>query len=107
MRACSTVGGQSRVWVAPHAETAVRSASMGLAWRGTARSTVITVSGTGAVGSRYARIPVAGPEQVRDDRVRAVLDEIADPVAAVEQSPALAVDLAERGLAGEDALEAG
>ena len=74
---------------------------------GSARSTVMTAAGSAPVASRCDGIPVAGPEQVRDRRVRAVLDEVADPVAAVDQAAALAVDLAERRLAGDDALEAG
>src|SRR4029079_14755005 len=43
----------------------------------------------------------------RDRRVRPALDEVADPVAAVAQPAALAVDLRERRLTGDDALEAG
>ena len=53
------------------------------------------------------RIPVAGPEQVRDRAVGAVLDEVADPVAAIQESTALAVDHAQRGLARDHAVEAG
>ena len=37
-RACSAVGGQTRCCVAPHAETAVRRASIGLARRRAARA---------------------------------------------------------------------
>ena len=44
------VGGHSSCWVAPHTETAVRRASIGLAVRGRARRAVMTASGTGAVG---------------------------------------------------------
>src|SRR6186997_2444300 len=52
-RACSIVGGHGRSWVVPQAETAVRSASIGLVDAGIARRTVITAGGTGAVGSRW------------------------------------------------------
>ena len=52
-RACSTVGGQGRSCVAPQADTAVRSASIGLAAEGSARRTSMTAFGTGAVGSRW------------------------------------------------------
>jgi hypothetical protein len=52
-RACSAVGGHGSCWVAPQAETAVRSASIGLAVRGNARSVVITASGTGVVARRW------------------------------------------------------
>jgi len=50
--ACSIVGGQGRSWVVPQAETAVRRASIGLVAVGSARSTVITGGGIGAVGRR-------------------------------------------------------
>ena len=106
-RACSTVGGHGRSCVAPQAETAVRSASIGLVVGGQRpqrRSS--PAAGTGAVGEAVARIPLAGPQQVRDRRVGAVLDEVADPVAAIQQPAALAVDVGEAGLAGDDALEA-
>ena len=67
-RACSIVGGQGRSWVAPQAETAVRSASIGLVEAGSARRTVITAGGIGAVGSRcfgshspvHSRLATAG-----------------------------------------------
>ena len=36
-----------------------------------------------------------------------MLDEIADPVAAIQQPALLAVDVAEAGLGGDDPLEAG
>ena len=52
-RACSTVGGQGRSWVAPQADTAVRSASIGLVELGRARRTARTSVGTWAVGSRW------------------------------------------------------
>ena len=52
-------------------------------------------------------IPVAGPEEVCHGRIGAMLDEIADPVAAIRQPPLGTVDLRERGLAGQDALEPG
>ena len=107
VRASSTVGGQSASGVAPHAETAVRSASIGLAWRGRARSTVMTASGTGAVGSRYAGSQSPVQSRFATTGIGAVLDEIADAVAPVEQSSALTVDLAERGFPGQDTLEAG
>ncbi len=48
--ACSMVGGQGRSLVAPQAEMAVRSASIGLVAVGSARRTVITVGGMTAVG---------------------------------------------------------
>ena len=50
-RACSGVGGQTSFWVAPQTETAVRSASIGPASRGSSRSAVRTAGGTGAGGS--------------------------------------------------------
>ena len=53
-RAWSTVGGQVGFWTAPQAETAVRSASIGLVVGGRARRTVMTSGGTGAVASRAA-----------------------------------------------------
>ena len=52
-------------------------------------------------------VPIAGPQEVRDRRIRAALHEITDPVAAIEQPAALAIDEGEAGLAGDDALEAG
>ena len=52
-RACSTVGGHGRSWVEPHADTAVRSASIGLAFDGRARMTSITGGGTAPVGRRW------------------------------------------------------
>ncbi|GIW19786.1 MAG: hypothetical protein KatS3mg065_0082 [Chloroflexota bacterium] len=52
-------------------------------------------------------VPLAGPEEVGDGPVRASLDEVADPVAAVEEATILPVDVAEGGLGGDDALEAG
>ena len=63
--------------------------------------------GDGCGRQAGAGIPVAGPQQVRDDRVRAVLDEVADPVAAIREAAVRAVDLAEGRLAGDDALETG
>ena len=106
-RACSTVGGHGRSCVAPQAETAVRSASIGLVVAGRARRTVRTGPGTGAVGRRC--VGSHSPVQSRFATAGYVpsLDQVADPVAAVQQPPALAVDVAERGLAGDDALEAG
>ena len=67
-RACSIVGGQGRSCVAPHAETAVRSASIGLVEAGSARSTVMTAGGIGPVASRcpgshspvHRRLAIAG-----------------------------------------------
>ena len=56
-RACSIVGGQGRSWVAPHAETAVRRASIGFVVAGSARRTARTAGGIGAVGSRWRRDP--------------------------------------------------
>jgi hypothetical protein len=53
------------------------------------------------------RIPVAGPEQVRDGGIRAVRDEIPDAIAPVQQPSALAIDVGEAGLTGDDAFEAG
>ena len=52
-RACSTVGGHGRSCVAPHADTAVRSASIGLASAGSARRTVEDRGRDGPVGSRW------------------------------------------------------
>ena len=106
-RACSMVGGHGRSCVAPHAETAVRSASIGLVVGGSARRTVMTAGGIGRGRQPMGRVPVAGPQQVRDRRVGAVGDEVADPIAAVEQPAALAVDVAQARLAGDDAFEAG
>ena len=67
----------------------------------------MTAAGTGRRRQVVVGIPVARPEQVRDRGVRPVIDEIADPVAAVQQPAALAVDVAERRLGGDDAFEAG
>ena len=53
------------------------------------------------------RIPFAGPQQVRDGGVRAVLDEVPDSVAPVEELAPLAVDVAEGRLGGDYPLEAG
>ena len=66
------------------------------------------MTGPGIAAGRQAvgRVPLAGPQQVRDRRIRAALDEVADPVAAIHQPAALAIDLAEGRLAGDDALEA-
>ena len=47
------VGGHGRSCVAPQAETAVRSASIGLVVGGSARRTVMTAGGIGPVGSRW------------------------------------------------------
>ena len=95
-----------RSCTAPHAETAVRSASIGLAVFGSARSAWRTGVGM-AAGELRVRVPLAGPQQVaRRSRVRAVADEVADRVAAVQQAPALAVDERQGGLAGDDTLEA-
>jgi hypothetical protein len=44
---------------------------------------------------------------VGDRVVRATFDEIADPIAAVEETAAFAVNIPERGFAGDDALETG
>ena len=35
-----------------------------------------------------------------------MVDEVADPVAPIQEAPPFAVDVAERGLGGDDALEA-
>ncbi len=50
-------------------------------------------------------VPVACPQEVGDSRIRAALDEIADPVAAVQQPARGAIDVREARLAGDDALE--
>ena len=52
-------------------------------------------------------LPVAGPEELRDLRVRAALDELADRIPAVLEAPGLAVDHRQRRLAGEHPLQAG
>ena len=59
-RACISVGGQSSTWVAPHTETAVRSASIGLAVRGNARRADITADGMRPVVMRAfgSQVPV-------------------------------------------------
>ncbi len=51
-RACSAVAGQGGLCSAPHTETAVRSASIGLAVGGSARRAASTPSETGSQGSR-------------------------------------------------------
>ena len=53
------------------------------------------------------RIPVARPEEIRDGRIGAVGDKIADPVATVQEASALPIDVPERALAGDDTFEAG
>ena len=58
-------------------------------------------------GESMARVPFARPQQVRDRGICPLRDEVADPIPAVEQASALAVDEAEAGLAGDDAFEAG
>ena len=54
----------------------------------------MTGAGIGPVGEPVVGLPVAGPQQVRDGVVGAALDEVADPVAAVQEATALAVDVA-------------
>ena len=63
-------------------------------------------AGSGRSRSRWVGVPVAGPQQVRDGRVGPVGDEVADPVAAVQQPAALAIDEAQAGLARHDAGKA-
>ena len=53
-----------------------------------------------------ARIPLASPQEVRHGGIRPVLDEVADPVAAIEELARLAVHVAERCLRRYDALKA-
>jgi hypothetical protein len=52
------------------------------------------------------RWPLTGPQQLGDLRVRAVLDQVADGVAAIEQSAGGAVHERDGGLPGQNALEA-
>ena len=105
-RACSTVGGHGGP-VAPQAEIAVRSASMGSLDGGQRAGGRQDLRGSGRARRGEHRSPVAGPQQLGDLRVRAVLDELADPVAAVLEPAAFAVDHREARLAGHDALQAG
>ena len=51
------------------------------------------------------RVPLPGPQEVGDRREGPVGDQVPDPVAAIEESSALAVDEAQARLAGDDALE--
>ena len=93
--------------MAPQTDTAVRSASIGFAVRGRARRADITADGTRPAVRRAFGIPRAGPQQVGDRGERTVGDEVADPVAPVHEAAVHAVDEAELGLRGDNALEAG
>ena len=105
-RACSAVGGQVGLVTAPQTETAVRSASIG--WASTRQRAEGRHHGVrhGQARELGVRHPLARPEQLRDRRVGPALDQLADGVPAVEEAAGLAVDVRERGLAGDDALEA-
>ena len=63
-----------------------------------------TGAGIWPVGSRWSG-PITGPEEGSRRVVRPALDEIANPVAAIDQPASFAVDLAEDRLAGEHALQ--
>ena len=67
----------------------------------------MTSAGSGRAGEVRIGLPLAGPQQLGDLRVRAALDELADRVAAVLEAAGLAVDHGERRLAGQDALQPG
>ena len=105
-RAWSGVGGHAIRRSAPKAEKPVRSASRGAHEVGSARSAPSTV-GVRLDRRQHLvrRRPVAVEQQPDDSVVAAVLGEIADLVAAVEQPPRLSVDQRDRGLGGNHALE--
>ncbi len=67
----------------------------------------MTAGGIGAVGSRWLGSHSPVHSRLATAGVAAVLDEVADAIAAIQEPPALAVDEAEAGLAGDDAFEAG
>ena len=87
-RACSTVGGHSVPFTAPHAETAVRSASIAPVDGGRRRRTSSTAGGSGAQARCASVVHSPVHSELGDLRVRAALDELADRVAAVLKAPA-------------------
>ena len=62
----------------------------------------MTSGGIGAGREPMGWIPLAGPQQVRDGAVGTALDDVADAIAAVQETTALAVDHAQGRLAGDD-----
>ena len=64
-------------------------------------------SGNGGRGEAGIAVPLAGPQEVGDLRVRAAIDEIADPIPAVEEPSVRPVDEPDRAFGPDNALEAG